>query len=250
MTTAELERPAIREVAAPADDVATLFPTARRSDEAVTHPLRRRGSSFDMRASPTAWIVGEGLESLGDLDRRRVVDGWRHRPRDRDAALVVDSGCDVRVGRVPLGAAARAGLLRWLPLSRLELALCDGGLFADEPARAIALLVRPPTIWTAADAVAIVRRFPHSPRFDPERFAAIEACAGSLVGSEHRGRVRAAVSRIDAQLPVGGHPVASRIVAAGCAAVAGDDDRCTAVAARQLARYASSARAAALAGRS
>ena len=52
--------------------------------------------------------------------------------------------------------------------------------------------------------------------------------------------LRAAVSRIEAQLPLDVFPVASAIVAAGCAVIAADDESCAAIAARQLARYAAS----------
>ena len=216
------------------------FPTARRSDDAVTRRARRRAPVFDERASATAWIVAEGLASLDAVGRQRVIDGWRGRHRSRGVSLVVDNGCDVRVGRVWLGPAARNGLLHWLPLSQLELVLFDSGLFVDEPAGAIALLVRPPTIWAVADAVDAERLFPRGRQFEPERFVAIESQARRLVGPEHRQRLRAGVRRIEDQLPVGGHTVASGVIASGCAAISADDDRCTTVAARQLARYASS----------
>ena len=55
---------------------------------------------------------------------------------------------------------------------------------------------------------------------------------------------RDAARRIEAQLPVAGFPAASATVAVGCAVVAADDEWCTAIAARQLARYAASDRVA------
>ena len=136
---------------------------------------------------------------------------------------------------------ARAALLEWLPLSRTDLAVFEGGLFADDPAGALALLVRPPTIWSFEDAVVVDGLFPRRERFEPERFDAIASLAGRCVGDDHLARVRRAVARIERQLPVDGLPCASATVAAGCAVIAADDDRCTELAAQQLARYASSA---------
>ena len=129
----------------------------------------------------------------------------------------------------------------WLPLTDLELAVYEGGLFEDAPAHAVALLVRPPTIWSLAEAVAAEQQFPRGRRFTPRRFAAIERHAYGRIRADHLTRLRWAMTRIAAQLPTAGLPVASATVAAGCALVAEDDSRARAVAARQLARYASSA---------
>ena len=248
MTTAELERPVaagVRRHRSPTvvglvDEVAALFPPVRRCDLAVTRPARNRAPAFDARSSATAWIVAEGLARLDAAGRERVLAGWRGRHPGRGAGLVVDGGCDVRVGRVRLGAAAREALLHWLPVSRLELALLEGGLFADDPAGAIALLVRPPTVWPLEEALDAELRFPRERRFAPERFAAIEEYARGRVESAHLSRLRAAVARLEEQLPVPGLGPASATVAAGCGSIVTDDARCRAVAARQLARYASS----------
>src|SRR5262249_11379498 len=141
----------------------------------------------------------------------------------RSDDVVVDGGCDVRVGGVVLGARARVALLAWLPLAPFELAPFEGGLFSNDPAQALALLLRPPTIWSLEEA----------------RLAALDHAA-VLVTPVRMQRTREAAKRVSGQLPVERFPVASATVAAGCAAVAGDDDVCAAVAATQLARYASS----------
>lgn len=222
------------------DDLALVFPSRRLGCTAVTALAGRRSHGFEARASATAWLIGEGLETL-DPDRRRDVrQGWSAY-RDHGPRLVGDGGCDVRLGRAAVGPTERAALLEWLPLTERELAVYDGGLFEDAPPRAIALLLRPPTIWPLAEALLAERQFPRGTRFRPDRFAAIEHYAYERMGTEHLIRLRCAVARIAAQLPVLSLPAASATVASGCALITADDARGRAVVARLLARYASSA---------
>ena len=152
--------------------------------------------------------------------------------------LICDEGCDVPIGA---GGALRDALLEWLPLSRTDLAVYEGGLFADEPAGALALLLRPPTIWSLEDAVVVDGLFTRTERFDADRFDAIRQLTRRCVQSEHLERVRRAVARFERKLPVEGLPHASAIVDAGCAVIATDDNSCAELAAQQLARYTSSA---------
>ena len=178
-----LERPvsAVAAVAghSPSAARSTRSPRSFRRCGAAIQPFRVRPADafqlFDARASATAWIVAEGVSSLDDAGRRRVVDGWRRHPvpwrRSRRRRRVRRA----RRRRRARPAAARKALLHWLPLSQPELALFDGGLFADDPAGAIALLVRPPTIWPLEEAVRAERRFRRGPRFEPERFEATRA---------------------------------------------------------------------------
>jgi hypothetical protein len=224
----------------PFDDLAVVFPSRRLGCGAPTTLTRRSALGFDARASVTAWLLGEGLESLDAERRRSIMEAW-NAYRDHGPRLVGDGGCDVRLGRGGVGAPEWAALLEWLPLTDRELAVYEGGLFEDAPAHAVALLVRPPTIWGLAEAVDAERRFPRGTRFAPTRFAAIERHAAGRVRAEHLARLRRAVIRIAAQLPAAGLPRASATVASGCALVAADDSRARAVVARQLARYASSA---------
>jgi len=224
----------------PFDDLATVFPSRRLGCTASTSLARRRGLGFDARASATAWLIGAGLQSLDAERRRTVLEGW-HAYRDHGPRLVGDSGCDIRLGRAGVDSAERVALLAWLPLTDRELAVYEGGLFEDAPAHAVALLVRPPTIWSLAEAVAAEQRFPRGGRFTPPRFAAIERHAYEHIRAGHLARLRQALARVAAQLPASGLPVASATVAAGCTLVAADDSRARAVVARQLARYACSA---------
>ena len=69
---------------------------------------------------------------------------------------------------------------------------------------------------------------------------AIERWARGRTEACHLARLRDAVTRIERQAPMAGFPRASSTVVAGCAVIAADDDWCAAVAARQLARYATS----------
>jgi hypothetical protein len=224
----------------PFDDLALVFPSPRLGCSAAITLGRRRPLGFDARASVTAWLIGAGLETL-DPDRRQdVIEGW-NAYRDHGPRLVGDGGCDVRLGRGRVGTRERAALLEWLPLTDRELAVYEGGLFEDAPIHAIALLVRPPTIWAFEEAIAAERLFPRGTRFAPERFAAIERHGYGWIRAEHLARLRRSVARIVAQLPAAGLPVASATIASGCELVADDDGRARAVVARQLARYASSA---------
>jgi len=245
LSSARLERRArprlevVRD-AAVAGDVAALFTAVRPCDGVGAARARSRALELDARVSATAWIVWEGLELLDPAGRRRVIDGWRAHRHDRVGAQVTDGGCEVSIGGVPVTGELRLALLRWLPLTHSELAVYERGLFRDAPARALTLILRPPTIWPAGDAVTADRLVPGGPRFEPERFRGLEHHASGRVRSAHLARVRAAVARIEQQLPVAGFPVASSTVAAGCAVLAADDEWCSLIAARQLARYAAS----------
>ena len=140
--------------------------------------------------------------------------------------------------------AVRVALLDWLPLSPADLAVYEGGLFRETPARSLTLLVRPPTIWSIDEAVIAARRFRRGSRFEPEQFGALVRHAHGRLGRTHLDRLREVSARIEKQVPAAGLPEASAVVAAGCAVLAVDDEACASVAAVQLARYAFSARAA------
>ena len=129
-----------------------VFPSPRLGCSAAITLGRRRTLGFDARASVTAWLIGAGLEALDPDRRQNVIEGW-NAYRDHGPRLVGDGGCDVRLGRGGVGARERAALLEWLPLTDRELAVYEGGLFEDAPTHAIALLVRPPTIWAFDEAI-------------------------------------------------------------------------------------------------
>ena len=139
----------------------------------------------------------------------------------------------------PVEESLRVALLAWLPPAPAELAVFEGGLLRDAPAEAVALLLRPPLIWSLHEALHAGTGLRRDAPFEPRVFTALERSA--RVRPCHLHRVRRAVGRIEAQLPLHGLPVASATVAAGCAVVARDDAVCRSVAARQLARYAVSA---------
>ena len=223
-----------------ADDVSCLFAARRPCDGASIALARRGAAEFDPGESTTAWIASEGLDPLGPVGRRRIINGWRTHRHDRVGAQVTGSGCEVAIGGIPVTGELRLTLLRWLPLGGSELAVYEGGLFRDAPVKALTLLIRPPTIWPAAEAVAAARLFPRGPRFEPERFAALERHARGRVREPHLARLRDAAGRIEAQLPAAGLPRASAVVAAGCAVLVADDEWCAVIATRQLARYATS----------
>jgi hypothetical protein len=227
-----------------ANGIASLVPAVRGCDDVSAASARRSVPEFDPRASVTTWIVEAGLKPLEPAERRRIVASWHVPRQDRRASMIADEGCNVLIGGVVATGAVRIAILEWLPLSCTDLAVYEGGLFRDLPANALALLVRPPTIWSIDEAVIADDLFPRRPRFEPARFDALERYARGCLGSEHLARLRDAAAKIGTQLPVERLPLASSTVAAGCAVIAGYDDWCAAIAARQLARYATSARVA------
>ena len=212
MTTAELERPAIdrrhrllsSRSSHGGDEIAPSSPRCAGVDDTVTHPARRRGTRLRRGRLGDGVDRGGGPGPARRRQQERVVDGWRGLHRATAPASSSTAAATCASAASPLGAAAREGLLHWLPLSQLELALLDGGLFADDPAGAIALLVRPPTIWRREDARRAELLFPRAPRFEPERFAAIEEWArrGSSRAPDPPARGRAA-DRGAASRPVG-----------------------------------------------
>src|SRR4051794_7559243 len=182
----------------------------------TTVELERPGITLQRVAAGDRGSVGRDEVGRRAPTRRRTDEG---------AGLVVDGGCDVRVDGVILGAGDRAALLRWLPLAPLDLAPFEHGLFADEPWKALALLLRPPTIWSFDEARTTGWLLPRGAGFEPGRLAALERSAAGLATPAHLRRVREGAGRISSQLPAARFPIASATVAAGCAAVATDDDR-------------------------
>ena len=158
-----------------------------------------RPHSPDWRAAPASERIERRLQSI--------------------APLVVDDGCDVQLGSGGCPADVRVALLEWLPLTRGDLLVCESGLHHDTPTHALAALVRPPTVWTASEALLAFTR----------------------LGDVQLARLRGVAARFARQLPVDGLPWASATVAHACAIVVNDDEACAAVAATVLARYAASA---------
>jgi len=226
---------------AEANGIAALFAAVRPCDGASAVTARSSLRGFEAETSATSWILERGLKLLGPRERQRIVDGWSVPRRDRWPSLITDGGCDVRIGDSVVTGAVRAALLDWVPLSGNELAVYEGGLFREAPAHALSLLLRPPTIWSLAEALIADRVLPRGLRFEPARFDALEQHARGHVRSEHLARLREAAARVERQLPVERFPCASATVAAGCAVITRDDERCAAIAAQQLARYATSA---------
>ena len=212
-----------------------------RPCDGVSIAISRSRPKFDANASPTTWILETGLRQLDPTERQRIVDSWSTPRWTRWSSLITDGGCDVRIGDVAVTGAVRGALLDWLPVSGNELAIYETGLFRQAPANALALLVRPPTIWPIAEALIADRVFPRGPVFEPARFDAVERYAYGRLQCAHLARLRRSVARIGTQLAVERFPNASDTVAAGCASIAHDDEWGAAIAARQLARYVTSA---------
>ncbi|MCY7301702.1 MAG: hypothetical protein LH654_01420 [Thermoleophilia bacterium] len=181
--------------------------------------------------------------SLAELERPVLrltrLDHGDRRLRTLDP-LVVDDGCDVRIRGRYCADCVRVALLEWLPLTCDDLLSHRGSLVSD-PAAVLSALVRPPTIWTTADAVVAARRGDGESETRRERHDAVVAYAFTQLREEHLERLRCIAARFARQMSLEGRPGTCDALAAGCAVVAGDDDACAAVAAIQLARYAASA---------
>ena len=242
MPVAALERPLppspraqLRRVRTPGG----ILPLARRGDDLRAVLPRRNRTPLDRHASATAFLLARALDRLGAEEQARIVDAWRARGDNECAApLVTDEGCDVQVGRIRVRDDVRVALLAWLPPAPGELAVLEGGLLAETPADAVALLLRPPLIWSLHAALRAGRSVSGLDGFEPARFAVLERGARGGVRPCHMHRVRRAAERIVTELPVERSPIASSTVTRGCAVIAADDGVCREIAARQLARYA------------
>jgi hypothetical protein len=158
---------------------------------------------------------------------RRLADR-RREPRSPQRSLVVDNGCDVRAGHARLEPGTVLALLSWLPLTDGDLVPVESERETLDPVAAVALVLRPPTIWSPLEALAARGR-----PLDPSGLR-------ELVTPLHIRRLRRAAARIAAQLPVSRLPQASVLVAEGCGVVARDPEACVDVAAAQLVRYVTS----------
>ncbi|MEO5632635.1 hypothetical protein [Gaiella sp.] len=157
------------------------------------------------------------------------------------APLIVDDGCDVRLRGGRHSDVVRLALLEWSPLRRDDLLVVERGDHRDAPG-ALATLVRPPTIWSTAEALLARENVGRERGAGRARHEALVEYAFTRLEEEHLERLRGVTARIaQRQLPFQGLLRASDTVARGCMAVASDDGSCAAVAATLLARYAASA---------
>jgi hypothetical protein len=179
--------------------------------------------------------IAELAAPLHDSSGRRAGDRRERRLRGV-RPLVGDGGCDVRLRGGRHVDLVRAALLEWLPLSPAELAR-DGGGAIEERSSCLASLVRPPTIWTLEDAVALALLLGREGPLERVPFAWLVRHARGRVEGVHLSRVRRRAARIAAQLPLSGLPCASAAVGAACALIQADDEVCASIAALALARY-------------
>jgi hypothetical protein len=215
-----------------------ILPLARRGDDLRSVLPRRHRTLLDPHASATAFLLARAVGRLDAAELAPIVDAWHTLGDESGAPLVTDEGCDVRVGHTRVKEDVRVALLAWLPPAPGELAVLEGGLLAEAPADAVALLLRPPLIWSLHEALRAGRSVSGLDGFEPARFAVLERAALDGVRPCHLHRVRRAAERIVTELPVERLPIASSTVTRGCAVIAADDGVCGEIAARQLARYA------------
>jgi len=215
-----------------------ILPLTRRGDDLRSVLPRRHRTPLDPHTSATAFLLARAVGRLDAAEQARILDAWHTLQEECAAPLVTDEGCDIRVGPTRVKEDVRVALLAWLPPAPGELAVLEGGLLAETPADAVALLLRPPLIWSLHEALRAGRSVSGLDGFEPARFAVLERGARGGVRPCHMHRVRRAAERIVTELPVERSPIASSIVTRGCAVIAADDGVCREIAARQLARYA------------
>ena len=200
MTTVELERPSPTGTAtrhAVAARLQALRPgrAAVRSG-AVRRPRRRvpvaaprlygrdrarRRRALGLRCTRVRDRLAHRRGARGPRSRAAagVIEGWSAY-RDHGPGSSVDGGCDVRLGRVVVGAGAGLRCSRGCRSRSSSWPSTRAGCSTDDPARAIALLLRPPTIWSlerGAPGRAAVPRGRASRPSDSPRSSV--ACAGS-----------------------------------------------------------------------
>lgn len=154
--------------------------------------------------------------------------------------LVVDGGCDVRLRGGPHADGVRVALLEWLPLSRAELAEHERDRITQPSPSWLAILVRPPTIWSLEEAVAAARLLAWQGPLDRMPPARLVGRALGRVDGNHLTRVRRRAARVAAQVPRLERPRTGARVEAECALIEADDEACASVAAIALARYSRS----------
>ena len=122
-----------------------------RLDASSVAPCRLRLPTLVRRPRPVPGVA----------DCRRLGDR-RREPRGPQRSLVVDQGCDVRVGHVRIEPRTVLALLEWLPLTHGDLTQLERDeVFLLDRLAALALVLRPPTIWSCGRRA---RRPPTPPR--------------------------------------------------------------------------------------
>jgi len=227
---------------AEAHDLASLFPGVRPRDEVFDAFAERAGATLGPeQPAPPVELVENGLALLDDAERRRIVESWSRVYPARWASLVRDGGVEPLLSRAVVFGAVGVSILEWRRVPAAALDLCELGDCDDVPANALTLLVEPPLVWSIEDAMrAASRHRRRSRQFEPAHFEAIAAYGARVMSAEHRLRLRAAAGRIDAQLPIGGRPRATRLLRDGCEVLLRDDWWCRAIGGRLLALYTAS----------
>jgi hypothetical protein len=205
---------------------------AQRSQEALedlfglafSFPRQRPASaSFDAWAQGapdrlTRELVEEGLAQLGSSECERIpAEFAAAHPRVWEST-VREAGSRDDASHFVLVGAVVAGLEEWKrPLDALALDLLETDADArDDPAEALALVLKAGDLWSVLEAVEAAEPF--------DRGAALTRVADDLWGEWHEQRLAVLVRRVRTRVPVAGYPAASFAIESACRAFEHDAD--------------------------
>jgi hypothetical protein len=215
---------------AEAGDLGALFPWLRPADEAV---VRAAGLVHD--DGPAA----AELARLVDADdRRRLVGAYAAEfPGEWEGLSAEVGDADAAADALVAGALRAAVAERGPPPSRLFEAVERSPVAVDEPLEALALALRPASIWSIVEAVNAAEDATARAGGAGDVDVLLDEAARERLGPEHVERVRALSRFLAAGLPAPRFPRASAVLAEACALVEADVEAAADVAAAALGIY-------------
>jgi hypothetical protein len=224
---------ALEELAA----LARLFPLLRPQNSGFEEWV----AEHTMR-QPSADLIEEGMKWVARPERKRITQAHGEDYPLVWQSLVADVGDERRAGQEVLAGSVVAALAERRQLRAKGLELIEEHAELRNPALALSRVLRGAQVWSAAEAAEVDYRIVRIPpgldedayerRLD-ETFARETKRNWSAA---HERRLFILVNRVRAQLPAGGYPHASAVLAAACAVFTRDATVRQRVAAILLAR--------------
>jgi hypothetical protein len=215
---------------AEARDLGVLFPWLRPADEAVA---RAAGLVHD--DGPAAADIARLVDAD---DRRRLVDAYATEfPAEWEGVCAEVGDADAAADALVAGALRAAVAERSPRSSELFAAVERSPIAVDEPLEALALALRPASIWSIVEAVTAAEHATARAGGAGDVDVLLDEAARERLGPEHVERVRALSRFLAVQLPAPGFPRASAVLAEACALVEADVEAAADVAAAALGIY-------------